>query len=1274
MGACTDDTVSADSAMTATDTESGGAETDTEDTGTTGDGDGDPATTGDGDGDEPEAECGNGVLEADEECDDGNAIPNDACTNNCTLPACGDGIIQAGEACDAGADNGPNSACLDSCEENVCGDGYVGPGEGCDDGNDDDDDACTNACAPTSCGDGVLQAQNGEQCDDANDDNGDGCLDTCAIATCGDSYVQVEDGAGEPLPLDQQEACDDGPQNADTAGCTNSCQIAACGDGLVYEGIEACDNGADNGPMGTCLDDCADNVCGDTFLGPDEACDDGNANDDDGCSSTCELEGCGDMVVQDNEDCDDGQNGDNDDGCTDECRFESCGDGYLQDDEACDEGGDNANSGDCTLACTVATCGDGFVWANNEECDNGPQNDDNAECTLACNDAVCGDGLVGPGEGCDDGNNMAADGCSPTCISEECGNQIVDPGEACDDGNDVDDDECTNACTIPIPCDGPYVSKDTCIPNDQCGTVSRPWCTISTALINSISSPIRVAGAGNAYFEQVSMRSGYDVFGGHEPTFVAPRNPDPETNNTVIYHYLQPVEWFGAVTDATLDGFRVQLDGLINNENQPQYDEAIYISGSANATVRNVIVEPLEPGVYATRAYAVYIGPGNGGTILIDGLTELRPPRASSVSAGLGIAAGVTPASLSVDGASIHGGTASNSYGIEHLGRNSMTLTNVVIEAGTVTGQGASAGVLAGTLGYGQTSISQSTIHGGVSRHAVGVDHGEASALTITGGTITGGGVQNAATTSTGVRTEAVDSVTINGATITGSDVIGVTKGSATVGVELRNTNLDPLTGATITNATIDGGRLAFARSGVKVQGMALSITGSTVYGTTEAGQAGSGVVVSGDFPANTPVSIDQNPEIVGGPYGGIGIHAVDQPIHITGNTLIAGCTTPCGGATGIYVASSGPGTLISGNDEIVGGPGDTSLGNHHGILLSYADATVTDNALISGNADPDNPIRMATYGIKLSYGELIAENNDLILGGHSVRISVGESQAYGIHAFSPNNNGSSDINLRDNTIIGGSSEWKTYGLLFEGNVAATVERNEVHVCAFDGDDPRCLEDNYSSAIATADNIGSVYRNNFFFAGYSGSNAACTIGCAYTLDCNSGDPANLTFANNLCYLRHGDAAMRIATFSNANMIPPLLLDNIFYVESWAGKGVVYEGGNFVNREFELRNNDFVTGGDCLVEHEDWPVCADTAAEVNALDGNAYVLASGNVSIDPLFATPSPFAPTVTGYHLDNSCALRDLGLVSVLVDEDYDGDARDDGNGAWPEIGPDECP
>ncbi len=103
--------------------------------------------------------CGDGVLEGNEGCDDGNQVDTDACRNSCVAAACGDGVVQAGvEACDDG-NQVDTDACRNSCVAAACGDGVVQAGvEGCDDGNQIDTDACRNSCAPATCGDGVVQA------------------------------------------------------------------------------------------------------------------------------------------------------------------------------------------------------------------------------------------------------------------------------------------------------------------------------------------------------------------------------------------------------------------------------------------------------------------------------------------------------------------------------------------------------------------------------------------------------------------------------------------------------------------------------------------------------------------------------------------------------------------------------------------------------------------------------------------------------------------------------------------------------------------------------------------------------------------------------------------------------------------------------------------------------------------------------------------------------------------------------------------------------------
>jgi cysteine-rich repeat protein len=91
------------------------------------------------------ASCGDGIVDAPEQCDDGNTANGDGCDANCTLPVCGNGILDAGEQCDDG-----NTANGDSCEATctlaVCGNGILDAGEQCDDGNTINFDACDNHC------------------------------------------------------------------------------------------------------------------------------------------------------------------------------------------------------------------------------------------------------------------------------------------------------------------------------------------------------------------------------------------------------------------------------------------------------------------------------------------------------------------------------------------------------------------------------------------------------------------------------------------------------------------------------------------------------------------------------------------------------------------------------------------------------------------------------------------------------------------------------------------------------------------------------------------------------------------------------------------------------------------------------------------------------------------------------------------------------------------------------------------------------------------------
>jgi cysteine-rich repeat protein len=103
-----------------------------------------------------------------------------------------------------------------------------------------------------SCGDGVKQSELGEECDEMGQTAT--CDSDCSSVLCGDTNTNVA----------ASEMCDFGLQNL---GCDNDCTPVMCGDGV--------------------------------FNAMAEVCDDGNADDTDGCTTTCARSGtCGDGTLQ----------------------------------------------------------------------------------------------------------------------------------------------------------------------------------------------------------------------------------------------------------------------------------------------------------------------------------------------------------------------------------------------------------------------------------------------------------------------------------------------------------------------------------------------------------------------------------------------------------------------------------------------------------------------------------------------------------------------------------------------------------------------------------------------------------------------------------------------------------------------------------------------------------------------------------------------------------------------------------------------------------------
>ncbi len=303
-----------------------------------------------------------------------------------------------------------------------CGDGTLDPEEICDDGNTLDCDGCRGDCRATDavCGDSILECD--EQCDDGNEEDGDGCSAQCRLPTgeglripgpiarsgClaawnlrGNSLSVVGSGVAS-----RRQFCTDGDPGCDQDGISNGqCEVAAavcfgsaapafpqCAEAQVARAtlksprfpkrsglidanaITISDAFKDTGvtvfagtrelhsgtsiASGTCTSEfsleiaagrrarfdigartgpgdrrkmvrnpldieCVVNTasCGNGQIETGESCDDGNTANCDGCSSRCVQEACGNGILECTEEC---ESGTGDDGrCSDTCLLEA---------------------------------------------------------------------------------------------------------------------------------------------------------------------------------------------------------------------------------------------------------------------------------------------------------------------------------------------------------------------------------------------------------------------------------------------------------------------------------------------------------------------------------------------------------------------------------------------------------------------------------------------------------------------------------------------------------------------------------------------------------------------------------------------------------------------------------------------------------------------------------------------------------------------------------------------------------------------------------------
>lgn len=296
------------------------------------------------------AACGNGQLDENEACDDGNNESCDGCSADCTRidAVCGDGLRECSEACDDG-----NTIPGDGCEANCTlppTEGVLLPGA----------TLATAGCmaewklafANPAINPKTQFPSNTQTCTDGDpgcdlDGTRDGVCTFDArlcirvpddrIPTCSPDpieYINIKQPQlpGGSNPLDQHNAqvlanalkalggqvrsgstiLQSGPPLTGTDVCTETMNFKVkhppSGIGRRAFNVLAKDTSGRTMSSNLVRLWCAPNtsVCGNGILEPSEQCDDGNTASCDGCTSTCRIEACGNGVLECGEQCDDG--------------------------------------------------------------------------------------------------------------------------------------------------------------------------------------------------------------------------------------------------------------------------------------------------------------------------------------------------------------------------------------------------------------------------------------------------------------------------------------------------------------------------------------------------------------------------------------------------------------------------------------------------------------------------------------------------------------------------------------------------------------------------------------------------------------------------------------------------------------------------------------------------------------------------------------------------------------------------------------------------------